>query len=147
MRRALAFGVAGSGSGTGQFILALLTGYLLENYGFRLTLQYLAILVTGTLLFCALIMRNITREADAPPPRPIPRNLLKSLKELLNDKHFFLLYMGYLVVMFGFSMPYTYITVYAQDNGLSNIESYYLLSGKFIVIVYNLYILYYNNFS
>ena len=127
--RGLAFVIAGSGSGTGQFILAILTGYFLETYGWRLALKYLAILVTGTVLFCAFIMRNITREVNAPPPRPVPRNLLKSLRELLEDKHFFLLYMGYLVVMFGFSMPYAYITIYAQDNGLSNAESYLLLSG------------------
>lgn len=72
VNRGLAFGVAGSGSGTGQFILALLTGYFLESFGWRVALQYLAIIVTGTLLFCALIMRNITRERNAPVPRPIP---------------------------------------------------------------------------
>lgn len=126
--RGLAFGVAGSGSGTGQFILALLTGYFLETFGWRVALKYLAIIVTGTLVFCALVMRNITREENTPPPRPVPRNLHKSLRELLSDRHFFLLYMGYLVVMFGFAMPYSYITMYAQDVGLTNQQSYLLLS-------------------
>lgn len=32
------------------------------------------------------------------------------------------------MVMFGFAMPYTYITVYAEDAGLSNSEAYLLLS-------------------
>lgn len=128
-RRGFAFGIAGSGSGIGQFIFSLLTGYFISEYGWRLALRYLALIIGGSLLLCALMMRNIHVKDEISRNTPKVRpNLLKSLMELCNDRYFFLLYVGYVFVSFGFSMPYAYIPIYAQTKGMSINDSYFLLS-------------------
>ncbi len=122
-RRGLALGISVSGSGFGQFIMVNITSALLTSMGWRATLQYLALIELCGLIVCVLLVKRLTPCIAEGGP-----SLLSSARELFKDRHFFYLYMGYVVVVFGYVMPFVHLPTYAVLHGLSTSQANLLLS-------------------
>ena len=133
-------GLAGSGSGLGQFIMVNITGVLLLTVGWRDTLKYLALIQFLGLLLCAFLVKRflpiikVTTPVieDAAPNSPNtsspPTSLWSSSVKYIFDTKFLLLFFGYLIAVFGFPMPFVHLPEYCILHGLTSSQAQLLLS-------------------
>jgi MFS family permease len=113
-RRGLAVGIAVSGSGIGQFVLAPLTQAFLNMYGWRKTLRITAsIALIGLLLCASIIRRNIPLLTNT-----TSSNKLSSLI-YFQDHNFRVLYITLILSILGYMMPFTHIVKFAVLHGIS----------------------------
>ncbi|XP_060080767.1 monocarboxylate transporter 12-like [Ylistrum balloti] len=149
-RRALANGIAVSGSGVGALVFAPISEFLLETYGWRGTLWIMSAVVLNTVV-CASLYRPIgERETSASPPtnrnetgvhmnKPgsnIASKCSKACYILKDTFNFSLLtYPAYLLLLLlsflyllGYSIPFSYLPVQGASVQLSSRESALLIS-------------------
>lgn len=154
-RKALAYGIAMSGSGIGTFVLAPVVQLLIEHYSWRGALLILGGLVSN-LCVCGALLRPITlKEEDT---RPLPVDLEQVYESRLlgtEDKHpngthgaermqrclqspqdyhfllmpdFLVLAGSFLFLASGCSLPFVYLVPYALDVGISHHNAAFLMS-------------------
>ena len=119
-RRALAIGVVASGSSLGGVIFPIFTQRLIPRIGFPWTIRAAAFLIFGL-----LVIANLTVRSRLPPTRK-PFDLKKFVKPF-SESTYLLLLISSFFVFFGIFLPFTFIQLQAQANGMSvNLASYLL---------------------
>ncbi|WVW83925.1 hypothetical protein I302_105948 [Kwoniella bestiolae CBS 10118] len=119
-RRALAMGIAVSGSSTGAIILPIMLNRLIKSHGFEKAVQY-----TGYLLLGCLITANLCFKTRVPPKGH--GNDKPSLKDIFSDLPYCLVVAGFFLVTWGQFFPIYYLQVYGEEHGLpENLTQYTL---------------------
>ncbi|XP_062859262.1 monocarboxylate transporter 12-B [Trichomycterus rosablanca] len=154
-RKALAYGIAMSGSGIGTFVLAPVVQLLIEHYSWRGALLILGGLVSN-LCVCGALLRPITLKEEDTCPLPVDMERGYSSKPLtaeekqLNGTHqtermqcclqspqdyhfllmpdFLVLAGSFLFLASGCSLPFVYLVPYALDVGISHHNAAFLMS-------------------
>lgn len=107
--RAAALGVAVAGVGLGQFVGAPTAGWLIGRYGWRDTYQVLAVVATGLLLMALFAARR--------PPLEAPHSEMPSVRRLLHNRRFTLLYLSMMLLSSSLFVPIIFINDYLDDLG------------------------------
>lgn len=119
-RRGLAVGIAVAGSGLGQFAISQITGVLLVRGGWRYALRILALICCVGLILCSLVIRRFL---------PCVTNLKgQSVLHYFRKRNFVLLFLGCLMNSLGMFMPYTHLTIYAEQYGISRGDAVLIIS-------------------
>lgn len=154
-RKALAYGIAMSGSGIGTFVLAPVVQLLIEHYSWRGALLILGGLVAN-LCVCGALLRPITLKEEEAFPLPVDsegecsstpltsdqkemnskeqKNSKQRCMHFMQDYHFlltpdFLVLAGsFLFLASGCSLPFVYLVPYALDVGVSHQHATFLMS-------------------
>ncbi|WWC89326.1 uncharacterized protein L201_004247 [Kwoniella dendrophila CBS 6074] len=119
-RRALAMGIAVTGSSTGAIVLPIMLNRLLRVHSFERSVQY-----TGYLLLGCLIIANLCFKPRVPPksttqPRPSPL-------QIFNDLPYCLAVAAFFFITWGQFFPIYYLQVYGEHHGLpENLTQYTL---------------------
>lgn len=107
--RTSALGVAVAGIGLGQLIGAPVVEDLTLEFGWRDTYRALAVVATAMLLLAALGARR--------PPDVAPASELPSMRRLVHNRRFVLLYLSMLLLSASLFIPFVYIVKYVSDRG------------------------------
>ncbi|XP_056325400.1 monocarboxylate transporter 12-B [Danio aesculapii] len=153
-RKALAYGIAMSGSGIGTFILAPVVQLLIEHYSWRGALLILGGFVLN-LCVCGALLRPIILKEEEACPLPVDSECGYSVKpstlnggptrsaasdakqrcfQSLQEYHFllmpdFLVLAGsFLLLASGCSLPFVYLVPYALDVGVGHQHAAFLMS-------------------
>ncbi|TRY62392.1 hypothetical protein DNTS_007872 [Danionella cerebrum] len=153
-RKALAYGIAMSGSGIGTFVLAPVVQLLIEHYSWRGALLILGGFVSN-LCVCGALLRPIVLKEEEACPLPVDSERgygdelpkLRSVAALssacaakqrclqsMQEYHFllmpdFLVLAGsFLLLASGCSLPFVYLVPYALDVGVSHQQAAFLMS-------------------
>ena len=108
-QRAAALGVAVAGIGLGQFVGAPTAEWLIGRYGWRDTYQVLAVVATGLLLMALFAARR--------PPVEAPHSEMPSVRRLLHNRRFTLLYLSMMLLSSSLFVPIIFIKDYLEDLG------------------------------
>ncbi|XP_043912274.1 monocarboxylate transporter 12 [Protopterus annectens] len=149
-RKALAYGIAMSGSGIGTFILAPVVQFLIDQYSWRG-----ALLILGGIVFnlcvCGALMRPITVTKDfIKSPELSEEELICKAQEKDSEEvskfnkcsccpsrteysfllmpDFLLLAVSFLFLAYGCSPPFVYLVPYAISVGINHQEATFLMS-------------------
>lgn len=109
--RGVAVGIAVAGSGLGQFAISQITGKLIADGGWRFALRILAAICCFGLLLCSLFIRRWL-------PRVKHMNN-QSTWHFFKNRNFCFLFFGCLMNSLGMFMPYTHLTIYAEEAGVA----------------------------
>lgn len=149
-RKALAYGIAMSGSGIGTFVLAPVVQLLIEHYSWRGALLILGGFVSN-LCVCGALLRPIVLREEEACPLPLDsesgynvkekaagvkleadrkQRCLQSMQEysFLLMPDFMVLAGSFLLLASGCSLPFVYLVPYALDVGVSHHNAAYLMS-------------------
>lgn len=153
-RKALAYGIAMSGSGIGTFILAPVVQLLIEHYSWRGALLILGGFVSN-LCVCGALLRPIILKEEEACPLPVDSECGYSVKpptlnagptrsaasdakqrcfQSMQEYHFllmpdFLVLAGsFLLLASGCSLPFVYLVPYALDVGVGHQHAAFLMS-------------------
>ncbi|XP_075071287.1 monocarboxylate transporter 12 [Mixophyes fleayi] len=145
-RKALAYGIAMSGSGIGTFILAPVVQLLIEQFSWRGALLILGGFVAN-LCVCGALMRPIypkehnpkePRESNIPSSKCSPLSQDCTHKSLcycsqkeysfLLKPNFIILAISFLFLAYGCSPPFVYLVPYALSVGVSHQQAAFLMS-------------------
>lgn len=157
-RKALAYGIAMSGSGIGTFILAPVVQLLIEHYSWRGALLILGGFVCN-LCVCGALLRPIVLKEEEACPLPVDsesgynvnlsavngvhteaagikleadgkQRCLQSMQEysFLLMPDFLVLAGSFLLLACGCSLPFVYLVPYALDVGVSHQNAAFLMS-------------------
>lgn len=107
--RTAALGVSVAGIGLGQLVGAPSAGWLIERYGWRDTYQVLAVVATALLVLAAIGARR--------PPVVAPQSDAPSLRRLVHNRRFVLLYLSMLLLSSSLFVPIIFINDYLEDLG------------------------------
>uniref|UniRef100_A0A3B5M2Z4 Solute carrier family 16 member 12a n=1 Tax=Xiphophorus couchianus TaxID=32473 RepID=A0A3B5M2Z4_9TELE len=141
-RKALAFGIALSGSGIGTFLLAPAVQLLIEHYSWRGALLILGGFVSNLCVCGALMRPEVTLTDDY--NEAIPIEPLVSSQPLSRDQSFFfkakeefgflwiprflVLSVSFVFLAFGCSVPVVYLVPYALSVGVEHQHAAFLMS-------------------
>ncbi|WWC61892.1 uncharacterized protein I303_104477 [Kwoniella dejecticola CBS 10117] len=118
-KRALAMGIAVTGSSTGAIVLPIMLNRLLRTHSFERSVQY-----TGFLLMGCLIIACLCFKTRVPPKIYVTR---PSPKALFADLPFCLVIAGFFCITWGQFFPIYYLQVYGEKHGLpENLTQYTL---------------------
>ncbi|MBN3302727.1 MT12B protein, partial [Amia calva] len=156
-RKALAYGIAMSGSGIGTFVLAPAVQLLIEHYSWRGALLILGGFVSN-LCVCGALMRPITLKEEeisdtspaeteheytikqnclnSPPVQLISKDreqscfCFQSIQEyrFLLMPDFVVLAVSFLFLAYGCSVPFVYLVPYSLNVGVSHQQAAFLMS-------------------
>ncbi|KAJ7987736.1 hypothetical protein DPEC_G00329580 [Dallia pectoralis] len=155
-RKALAYGIAMSGSGIGTFILAPVVQLLIEHYSWRGALLILGGVVSN-LCVCGALLRPIRltdeEESGGPPlldsergygvkaqatsasedPLPVDRKGRRCLQSMQDYRFllmpdFVMLAVSFVFLASGCSLPFVYLVPYALDVGVCPHQAAFLMS-------------------
>ena len=119
--RALAFGVMAAGSSLGGVIFPIMVDKLVEEVQFAWAMRISAFLILGLLIYA-----NLTIKSRLPPtPRPWS---IREFTDPFRELPFFLVVMASFLFFFGMFLPFTFIILEAQHNGMSHNLAAYLIS-------------------
>ncbi len=107
--RTAALGVAVAGIGLGHFAGAWAAEWLIELYGWRDTYRVLAVVSTGLLMLAAIAARR--------PPHVAPPSEMPSLRRLMHNRRYTLLYFSMMLLSASLFVPIIYIKDYLDDLG------------------------------
>ncbi|MDE0499473.1 MAG: ferrochelatase [Acidimicrobiaceae bacterium] len=107
--RTAALGVAVAGIGLGHFAGAWAAEWLIELYGWRDTYRVLAVVSTGLLMLAAVAARR--------PPYVAPPSEMPSLRRLMHNRRYTLLYFSMMLLSASLFVPIIYIKDYLDDLG------------------------------
>ena len=107
--RTAALGVAVAGIGLGQFAGAWGAERLIDLYGWRDTYQVLAVASTGLLMLAAIPARR--------PPHVALQSEMPSLRRLMHNRRYTLLYFSMMLLSASLFVPIIYIKDYLDDLG------------------------------
>lgn len=118
--RAAAFGVMASGSSLGGVVLPIMVTKLIPQIGFAWAMRSVAFTFLGMLMIA-----NVTVKSRlSPKPRPL---IIMEFIRPFWDMPFLLVTMGSWFFFFGMFLPFTYIILQAQQEGMSVDLSGYLI--------------------
>ncbi|XP_072545001.1 monocarboxylate transporter 12-B [Salminus brasiliensis] len=135
-RKALAYGIAMSGSGIGTFVLAPVVQLLIEHYSWRGALLILGGVVSH-LCVCGALMRPLDShcfpiKTEAPGENKEKEGcfFLSATEEysFLLIPDFLLLSVSFLFLAFGCSVPFVYLVSYSLSIGVSHQQAALLMS-------------------
>ncbi|XP_063819779.1 monocarboxylate transporter 12 [Pseudophryne corroboree] len=145
-RKALAYGIAMSGSGIGTFILAPVVQLLIEQFSWRGALLILGGFVAN-LCVCGALMRPINlkeHSSNEPKESNIPSSTCSPLSQECTHKslcycsqkeysfllkpNFIILAISFLFLAYGCSPPFVYLVPYALSVGVSHQQAAFLMS-------------------
>ena len=119
--RALAFGVMAAGSSLGGVIFPIMVERLVASAGFAWAMRAAAFLILGLLLYA-----NFTVKSRLPPtPKAWS---FQEFVDPLRERPFFLVVCSSFLFFFGMFLPFTYIILYAETNGMSPRLASYLVA-------------------
>lgn len=119
-RRAAAFGIMVSGSSLGGVVLPIMMDRMINSVGFPWAIRAVAFLMLGLCGMAALTVRSRL------PPRPRPLVIGEYLAGF-REPTFALIILGNFMFFFGLFLPFTYIILEAQQEGMSPTLVPYLL--------------------
>ncbi|KAL8816580.1 MAG: hypothetical protein Q9223_004428, partial [Gallowayella weberi] len=119
-RRALAFGLVASGSSLGGVILPIMVDHVIARSGFPWAMRSAAFLLLGLLIYANLTVRSRL------PPSPKPWSLVEFIMPL-REIPFFLTVFAAFLFFFGMFLPFTFIILSAQHDGMSTRLAAYLI--------------------
>ncbi|KAL4640079.1 monocarboxylate transporter 12-B-like [Arapaima gigas] len=140
-RKALAYGIAMSGSGIGTFLLAPAAQLLIEFYSWRG-----ALLIAGgfvaNLCVCGALMRPITPSSGPAATAPLadskdasedhqsccPCSWSRQGHSFLLEPHFMVLAASFVLLASGCSLPFVYLVPYALNMGVNHQQAALLMS-------------------
>ncbi|KAF5711906.1 transporter MCH4 [Fusarium mundagurra] len=120
-KRALALGIAASGSSLGGTILPILVNRLIPRIGFGWTMRVCAFMLLGLLLVTNLTVRS--RVA----PQPKDTGIIAYLRPFTSLSFILTSFAGFFYSM-GMFIPITFMVTYGEHVGLSNSMAGYLVS-------------------
>uniref|UniRef100_A0A672FKS2 Solute carrier family 16 member 12b n=1 Tax=Salarias fasciatus TaxID=181472 RepID=A0A672FKS2_SALFA len=133
-RKALAYGLAMSGSGIGTFVLAPVVQLLIEMYSWRGALLVLSAFVAN-LCVCGALLRPITVQEEEEEEEEEEGLKPSSEKQLCTSEYRFLLqpdFLGmassFIFLASGCSLPFVYLVPYALSTGISHQHAAFLMS-------------------
>jgi MFS family permease len=119
-RRATAFGIMASGSSLGGVILPIMVTKLIPEIGFPWAMRSAAFTLLGMLIIANLTVKSRLK------PRPKPLIIMEFIRPF-GDITFLLVTLGSWFFFFGMFLPFTYIILQAQADGMSVNLSNYLI--------------------
>ncbi|KAL8998459.1 MAG: hypothetical protein Q9169_002496 [Polycauliona sp. 2 TL-2023] len=119
-RRALAFGIMAAGSSLGGVILPIMVDRIIARSGFPWAMRGAAFLLLGLLIYANLTVRSRI------PPSPKPWSLMEFILPL-QELPFFLVVSASFCFFFGMFLPFTFIILSAQHDGMSERMAAYLV--------------------
>ena len=127
--RALALGVMASGSSLGGVIFPIMIKRLVAEVGFAWSMR-----IAAFMIFVLLTYANLTVKSRF-PPHPTPWSL-KEFISPLRELPYSIVVVASFLFFFGMFLPFTYIILEAEYNGMSANLAGYLVSilnaGKFL---------------
>jgi MFS family permease len=120
-RRATAFGVMTSGSSLGGVVLPIMVTKLIPEIGFPWAMRSAAFTLLGMLIIANLTVKSRLK------PRPRPLIMMEFIRPF-GEITFLLVTLGSWFFFFGMFLPFTYIILQAQADGMSVNLSNYLIS-------------------
>ncbi|WWD02979.1 hypothetical protein V865_001022 [Kwoniella europaea PYCC6329] len=119
-KRALAMGVAVTGSSIGAIVLPVRLNRLITSHGFEHAVQYTGYLLMGCLIIANLCLKPRLPPKSHPTVKPSP-------KVIFADLPYCLVVAGFFFVTWGQFFPIYYLQVYGEDHGLpENLTQYTL---------------------
>jgi predicted MFS family arabinose efflux permease len=119
--RALAYGIMVSGSSLGGVIFPIMIQRLVPQTSFGWSMRAAAFLILGLLIYANLTIRSRL------PPNPTPWSLREFISPL-GELPFFLIVLASFLFFFGVFLPFNYIILYAEANGMSSRLASYMLA-------------------
>ncbi|KAL8711111.1 MAG: hypothetical protein Q9220_004492 [cf. Caloplaca sp. 1 TL-2023] len=119
-RRALAFGIMASGSSLGGVILPIMVDKIIAHAGFPWAMRGVSFLLLGLLIYANLTVRSRL------PPSPKPWTLLEFIRPLGELSYFLVVFASFLF-FFGMFLPFTFVILSAQHDGMSTDLAFYLI--------------------
>jgi len=119
--RALAYGIMASGSSLGGVIFPIMVQRLVVQTSFGWSMRAAAFLILGLLIYANLTIRSRF------PPNPTPWSLREFISPL-GELPFFLLVLASFLFVFGLFLPFNFIILYAEANGMSARLASYMLA-------------------
>ncbi len=119
--RALAYGIMASGSSLGGVIFPIMVQRLIAQTSFGWSMRAAAFLILGLLIYANLTIRSRL------PPNPTPWSLREFISPL-RELPFFLVVLASFFFFFGLFLPFNYIILYAEANGMSSRLASYMLA-------------------
>lgn len=130
--RALAFGVMAAGSSLGGVIFPIMVNKLVDQHGFAWAMRASAFLILGLLIFA-----NFTVKSRLPPTVK-PWSFMEFVAPF-RELPFVLVVVAAFLFFFGMFLPFTFIILEAEYNGMSRNLAAYLISilnaGKSITTI------------
>lgn len=119
-RRAFAFGIMAAGSSLGGVVLPIMVTKLIERSGFPWAMRGAAFLLLGLLIYANLTVRSRL------PPSPKPWTLMEFVYPFQELPYFLVVFASFLF-FFGMFLPFTFIILSAEHNGMSTRLANYLV--------------------
>lgn len=119
-KRATAFGVMVSGSSLGGVILPIMVTKLIPEVGFPWAMRTVAFTILGLMIIANLTVKSRLK------PKPKPLAIMEFIRPF-GDIPFLLVTLGSWFFFFGMFLPFTYIILQAQADGMSINLSVYLI--------------------
>ncbi|KAI4142515.1 MAG: hypothetical protein LQ341_003191 [Variospora aurantia] len=119
-RRALAFGIMAAGSSLGGVILPIMVNQIIDRSGFPWAMRSVAFLLLGLLLYANLTVRSRL------PPSPKPWSFMEFVYPF-RDPPFSLVVFASFLFFFGMFLPFTFIILSAEHDGMSRRMADYLI--------------------
>ncbi|KAL9019475.1 MAG: hypothetical protein Q9185_003267 [Variospora sp. 1 TL-2023] len=119
-RRALAFGIMAAGSSLGGVILPIMVNRIIDRSGFPWAMRSVAFLLLGLLLYANLTVRSRL------PPSPKPWSFMEFVYPF-RDPPFSLVVFASFLFFFGMFLPFTFIILSAEHDGMSQRMAEYLV--------------------
>lgn len=110
--RTTALGVAVAGIGSGTLVMAPISSWLIDEYGWRSAYRILATGGMVLLAGCYVVAAPAPGRASTDPPRPI--------RELLTHRSFRSLYGSTLLMSVALFVPFVFLASYAEERDLSS---------------------------
>ncbi|KAL8705536.1 MAG: hypothetical protein Q9201_001353 [Fulgogasparrea decipioides] len=119
-RRALALGIMAAGSSLGGVILPIMVDKIIDRSGFAWAMRSVAFLLLGLLIYANLTVRSRL------PPSPKPWSLLEFVRPL-QEMPVLLVVSASFLFFFGMFLPFTFVILSAQHDGMSANLAFYLI--------------------
>ncbi|KAI4123167.1 MAG: hypothetical protein LQ338_005400 [Usnochroma carphineum] len=119
-RRALAFGIMASGSSLGGVILPIMVNKIIDHSGFPWAMRGVAFLLLGLLIYANLTVRSRL------PPSPKPWSFMEFVYPFQELPYFLIVFASFLF-FFGMFLPFTFIILSAEHDGMSKSLANYLI--------------------
>lgn len=110
--RTTALGVAVAGIGTGTLVVAPLSSWLIDEYGWRSAYRLLAVGGMALLAICVAIA--------APPPVSASSEPLRPIRELFSMRSFRIMFFSGLLMSLALFVPFVFLASYAEERGVSS---------------------------
>ncbi|KAL9595450.1 MAG: hypothetical protein Q9219_006441 [cf. Caloplaca sp. 3 TL-2023] len=119
-RRALAFGIMAAGSSLGGVILPIMVVKVIEHSGFPWAMRGAAFLILGLLVYANLTVRSRL------PPMPKPWSFVDFVTPFLELTYFLVVFASFLFCS-GLFLPFNFIILSAEHDGMSSNLANYLV--------------------